>query len=333
MEDDLGLDNNLEDILHLCEQQHEVLTLALRRCCAQQRQVSQAGGWVVGCWWLVANKTAAYGSTSSSVSGITGLQLSADLRTKKPEIMCIEEELPPAVDFEVKTPISHNKVLFDTANSPGSRVSGHSQTFSEWSTPADSQAKALSGRSTTGLMGESQNPLAGLRGWKLYKELIKMRIDYFAGVLVLVNSLMMIVELEIEGHHSGAHLGLSEDPGFHEMEPYFRVIDALFVYIYLFELLLRIVVERPFFHRSVANWFDVVLVLSGLADIYIIAPLANGASAARNIAMLRLFRATKSFRSMRMVRTELSSCDRSVCRAGGRVNQKGGGDGHSLEKR
>lgn len=130
-----------------------------------------------------------------------------------------------------------------------------------------------------------------------------MRIDYFAGVLVLVNSLMMIVELEIEGHHSGAHLGLSEDPGFHEMEPYFRVIDALFVYIYLFELLLRIVVERPFFHRSVANWFDVVLVLSGLADIYIIAPLANGASAARNIAMLRLFRATKSFRSMRMVRT------------------------------
>ena len=35
-----------QDILHLCEQQHEVLTLALRRCCAQQRQVSQAGGWV-----------------------------------------------------------------------------------------------------------------------------------------------------------------------------------------------------------------------------------------------------------------------------------------------
>ena len=32
------------------------------------------------------------------------------------------------------------------------------------------------------------------------------------------------------------------------------------------------------------------------------APLANGGSAARNIAMLRLFRATKSFRSMRMVR-------------------------------
>ena len=49
-----------QDILHLCEQQHEVLTLALRRCCAQQRQVSQAGGWVVGWWWLVANKTAAY---------------------------------------------------------------------------------------------------------------------------------------------------------------------------------------------------------------------------------------------------------------------------------
>ena len=32
------------------------------------------------------------------------------------------------------------------------------------------EAKALSGRSTTGLMGESQNPLAGLRGWKLYKD-------------------------------------------------------------------------------------------------------------------------------------------------------------------
>lgn len=80
---------------------------------------------------------------------------------------------------------------------------------------------------------------------------------------------------------------------------------------------------RPFwktkstFRRSFGNWFDFVLILAGLADIYIIAPMATGGSAARNITMLRLFRATKplglgahgvksrlrSLRSMRMVRT------------------------------
>ena len=47
------------------------------------------------------------------------------------------------------------------------------------------------------------------------------------------------------------------------------------------------------FRRSFGNWFDFVLILAGLADIYIIAPMATGGSAARNITMLRLFRATK----------------------------------------
>ena len=30
--------------------------------------------------------------------------------------------------------------------------------------------EVMSNRSMTGLIGESQNPLAGLKGWKLYKD-------------------------------------------------------------------------------------------------------------------------------------------------------------------
>ena len=44
--------------------------------------------------------------------------------------------------------------------------------------------------------------------------------------------------------------------------------------------------------------------------------MADGGSAARNIAILRLFRATKSFRSMRMVRT-----GRPTHRGSDRANQ------------
>lgn len=282
---EVELQTGLEELLQLCQQQHETLTAALQR---NFRQVSQGS----------------CGSIRSTMS----CQIAADLRTKKPELaMELVDEAPPLLDLEVLSNHSSPGAK-GRENSRGAKdfdYTEHSFAVSEWSvSPADTTIKAVShSRSNLIECSFGVNPLDGLTGWRYWRELTKMRIDYIAGVLVLLNSMMMIFELEIEGHHSGAMLGISEDLGFHSMERSFRFIDLTFVWIYLLELLVRLVVEWPCFHRSCANWFDVFLVLAGLADIYIIAPLANGGSAARNIAMLRLFRATKSFRSMRMVRT------------------------------
>lgn len=145
---------------------------------------------------------------------------------------------------------------------------------------------------------------SGVSGIVWMRMKVKMYIDYVAGILVLLNTLLMLVELELEGRHTGHRLGMAGGLAFEEAEPVFRFLDALFVYIYLVELFVRVWITWPDFHRSFANWFDTLLVLSGLVDVYIIVPLAQGQSGGlRNIAMLRLFRAAKSLRSMRMVRT------------------------------
>ena len=58
---------------------------------------------------------------------------------------------------------------------------------------------------------------------------------------------------------------MAEVLAFEEAEPVFRVLDALFVYIYLVELFVRVWITWPDFHRYFSNWFDTLLVLSGLA--------------------------------------------------------------------
>lgn len=239
---EVELQTGLEELLQLCQQQHETLTAALQR---NFRQVSQGS----------------CGSIRSTMS----CQIAADLRTKKPELaMELVDEAPPLLDLEVLSNHSSPGAK-GRENSRGAKdfdYTEHSFAVSEWSvSPADTTIKAVShSRSNLIECSFGVNPLDGLTGWRYWRELTKMRIDYIAGVLVLLNSMMMIFELEIEGHHSGAMLGISEDLGFHSMERSFRFIDLTFVWIYLLELLARLVVEWPCFHgpKSLPNFVEVM---------------------------------------------------------------------------
>lgn len=131
-------------------------------------------------------------------------------------------------------------------------------------------------------------------------------IDLVAGFLVLSNSLVMMLELEMEGRAVGLQLGLGDGSAWvlEEVEPTFQGVDTAFVYVFLVELLFRILAEGRNFFFDAANWFDTVLVLVGLADIWIIVPVTTGGSTdPQNIVMMRLFRAVKCLRAIRMVRT------------------------------
>ena len=105
-----------------------------------------------------------------------------------------------------------------------------------------------------------------VNGVALLRQRVKLYIDYVAGVFVLLNTILMLVELEWEGRASGYHIGMSPPLPFEHAEPIFRVLDSMFVYIYLAELVLRMWITWPEFHRSCSNWFDAVLVTSGLAS-------------------------------------------------------------------
>ena len=132
-------------------------------------------------------------------------------------------------------------------------------------------------------------------------------INYTAGVLVLLNSLLMLLELEIEGGAIGKELGMLTDAArMSDVEPVFRFLDGAFVFIFLVELVVRVLLERKNVLSDPAFWFDAFLVAAGLVDMFIILPMIDTdgiGGEPKNIVLLRLVRALKAFRAMRMVRT------------------------------
>ncbi|CAE7389549.1 Scn11a [Symbiodinium pilosum] len=129
----------------------------------------------------------------------------------------------------------------------------------------------------------------------------KEYIDFVAGALVLLNSCIMLAELEAEGLAWGAKLGLGTGPSLTDVVPIFQTLDTAFVFVFSLELFFRVVLERWDFVRDVANWFDAFLVAFGIIDILLFVQMSG--SEAQNLVLLRLVRVLKSIRAIRMLRT------------------------------
>jgi len=132
---------------------------------------------------------------------------------------------------------------------------------------------------------------------------LKSALDYIAGILVLMNSLVLLVQFEMEGRIVGESVGLSDGPAWAELVPILQIVDIVFVFVFLIEWMVRIAVERRAFVHDYANLFDTVLVLGGLVDMYISLVFVGDSTASKSIVILRLMRAMKSFRAIRMVRS------------------------------
>jgi len=128
---------------------------------------------------------------------------------------------------------------------------------------------------------------------------INKYIDHVAGALVLMNSFSMMIQLEMEGRTIASNLGLPQGHNYSAALPTFRVLDEVFVWVFLTELLLRMFVEGRQFLKDIANWLDAVLVIAGLFDV-ILAMLGGGN---QDGVMLRFVSAMKAFRAIRMVRS------------------------------
>eukprot|EP00434_Breviolum_minutum_P032188 symbB.v1.2.028469.t1/scaffold3006.1/size65522/2 len=82
----------------------------------------------------------------------------------------------------------------------------------------------------------------------------KAYTDVLAGTLVLLNSFVMLIELEIEGQAVGALLSGGHGPKLADVSPIFKTLDGIFVFVFLAELLMRIGIERKKFIYDAANW-------------------------------------------------------------------------------
>ncbi|CAK8990219.1 unnamed protein product [Durusdinium trenchii] len=139
------------------------------------------------------------------------------------------------------------------------------------------------------------------------KDLWKMRVqtgmDYVAGGLVLLNSIVMMLELEFEGRAAGVFVGHQSNFDVVYTEELFLALDRIFVILFLLEWCVRLSVEKRSFFRDVANMFDTFLVVAGLVDLVVSLLASDDQGASRSIVVLRLMRALKSLRAIRMVRS------------------------------
>ncbi|CAE7902573.1 Scn11a [Symbiodinium microadriaticum] len=128
---------------------------------------------------------------------------------------------------------------------------------------------------------------------------MRLLLDYVAGGLVFLNCLLLMLELEVEGRAVGAKVGFEDPVDVSRWLPFFKFIDTTFIFIFLLELLIRVWVEWPLWHRDLANLFDLCLVIAGMVDLFVIVPMAGNQSD----AMMRVVRTLKSLRSVRLLRT------------------------------
>jgi len=163
------------------------------------------------------------------------------------------------------------------------------------------QKKKTTGKKVDQFLTRTENPEDARHLWKMK---VQTGMDYVAGFLVLLNSLVMMMELEFEGRAAGVFVGYPSQFDIHTLEDLFLLLDRIFVFLFFAEWCVRLYVEKRSFFSDVANLFDTLLVFAGIVDFFV-ALIASGgeAGASRSIVVLRLMRALKSLRAIRMVRS------------------------------
>ncbi|CAJ1390980.1 unnamed protein product [Effrenium voratum] len=184
--------------------------------------------------------------------------------------------------------------------SNGTDTSEVSQTGKKRKKSRGGQKTKRDSKDTMGfLLDDEKPPKPSNNTWESVVAKGTKYMDHVAGALVLMNSISMMLQLEMEGRTIAAKLGVLEAENFSEALPVFAVIDAIFVWIFLAELLIRLCVERRRFPMDIANWLDTVLVAGGLVDLL----LSMGGEGQQDMVTLRFVSALKAFRAIRMVRS------------------------------
>ena len=245
-----------------------------------------------------------------SVTGLTGLLAGKPLRTSRP---CADEEIdpdPPSLDASFldaggagKTPSKVEEYTESEAN--GEPMSNEPSRSSDGS---DALAKLKAyGSSSPSLPKRLLTVEALLTDDKTSADrvkVIKSFLDYLAGGLVLLNSLVMLAQFEVEGRAIGEDIGMQDGAPWPEISTVFMAIDILFVLIFFMEWCVRLALDKWKFCHDLANVFDTLLVWAGIVDVTIGLVLVDGGpTASRNLMLLRLMRALKSLRAIRMVRS------------------------------
>eukprot|EP00931_Biecheleriopsis_adriatica_P115923 TRINITY_DN9165_c0_g3_i4.p1 TRINITY_DN9165_c0_g3~~TRINITY_DN9165_c0_g3_i4.p1 ORF type:complete len:532 (+),score=80.57 TRINITY_DN9165_c0_g3_i4:35-1630(+) len=176
------------------------------------------------------------------------------------------------------------------------RAGGRSLDVPKLSSASHSLGKMLRASMTPLSLSEETKP------WRRLKWFEKHVLDIIIALVVVINGVIMAIQLGFLGAEVDYALGIRSTPTV--MPGYFRILDQVFLVVYMVEVSLRIIIcGRHWFYSQaeglmLGNLLDLSIVLAGIMELYIWELVFDDQSGdllrtARLLRMLRLLRVIK----------------------------------------
>ncbi|CAJ1436787.1 unnamed protein product [Effrenium voratum] len=128
-------------------------------------------------------------------------------------------------------------------------------------------------------------------------------LDLVVGILISVNTIVMMIRNEYQGYEAGMQLGALESNPLSGMDTVLDTLERGFAILFLAELIVRIAVLRCHYFCSCWNWFDVILVGISMFDLFLLDVWMVEYEFNVNVTMMRMARTVKLARAFRIMRT------------------------------
>jgi len=128
-------------------------------------------------------------------------------------------------------------------------------------------------------------------------------LDLIVGVLIAINTIVMMIRNEYLGYEAGVQLGQMDSNPLSGLNDVLMFLERGFAIVFLIELVIRILVLRCQYFCSLWNWFDVILVLISMFDLFLLEAMMIEYEFTVNVTMMRLARTVKLARAFRIMRT------------------------------
>mmetsp|Transcript_97354 Transcript_97354/g.225702 ORF Transcript_97354/g.225702 Transcript_97354/m.225702 type:complete len:643 (+) Transcript_97354:64-1992(+) len=132
----------------------------------------------------------------------------------------------------------------------------------------------------------------------VFKDARSTALEMGIGALIILNTIAVFVQLELNGSLGDEALGLGPSPNLNGVNLAFLVLAHVFNAVFLLELAVKFYVYGSSFLKSSFDVFDMLIVLANSVDLYLISPVkwSFNISFLRATRMLRLARLLRAFR-------------------------------------
>merc|ERR1719362_1473772 len=119
------------------------------------------------------------------------------------------------------------------------------------------------------------------------------RFNLFIGFLIILN--VIVIALETDYGYDEADAGMDSKVGW-------IVVDSLFILAFVIEIGLRMFWERWKWPRSGWNWFDLLIIVLAIVDIWILSWVTESSGGLQVMSVFRIIRLIRLVRLVKLVR-------------------------------